>query len=859
MRWHRTRSLAGFGLVLLALWCLSGGVVRGDGPGQYAVIVGINDYADPAIPDLKYAESDARAMYDTLTDPAIGRFPKGNVTLILGKEATPSKIKAALYKLRGVDKEDLVIVFYSGHGAKEGEEAFWVTQNAEKAALPVTSLTNSDILKRLAQIPSQRLVVLLDCCYAASTVKKSLEDPGKLFGEFAGKGRVTIAGSADKQEALEYEDKKSGVFSYFLVHGLRGAADSNTDGVVTFDEIWAYLGRNVRKASVKQGGLHEPVIITKDGVTPQFLLTLNPAVQELAKGAVAGLRKLFTDNKIKGTHFDVGRAALTTPALDDRAKERRQIFADLVAGKLQPRYLDGLLRELEDKAAQEVPPPPPPTAGKPALAVVPFEVYGHVPVRDAGRILADQLLGWFDDTHTLVDYTQLKHFVAQDRLTMAGLVQELATRGRTKSLTKAVKLRAVRHFVTGTISGSPDGSLMVTAKFVDWQTGTIQGNRVAQIGAQDWASLLKRLPGLAAQLRPGYTPPVAPGPGQLPPIPGKLFARIDYLQEIERKLQELLQDKTEQHPEVKQHRSTLASLGATLMREVKSKVLELQQKDREFQQYFKGSSSERKEIADQLARLNQAVQGILFRTTQTRYVKIPGTASALNTVQIPAGGFLMGAADHDTDAGREEKPQVRVTISRAFYMAQYEVTQEQYQAVMGTNPSEFKSARTSDRNPVHRVSWTHAVEFCKKLSQLTGKTFRLPTEAEWEYACRAGSASIYATGDSTADLKVIGLCSEGWGKTSRPQQVGGLKPNRWGLYDMHGNVAEWCADWFAEKYYRSSDGKDPKGPATGTHRVVRGGSWYTPASYCRSSRRDSYRDFYKDSKTGFRVVMEEDQ
>ena len=470
------------------------GQLAAAGPRRHAVIVGINDYADKAIPDLKYAESDAKAVYATLTDPAVGRFDKSNVTLLLGKAATPSAIKAALYKLRGVDKDDLVVVFYSGHGAKEGDEAFWVTQNADRKALPATSLTNSEIRKYLARIPSQRLVVLLDCCYAASTVKKSLADPKKLFGQFAGKGRVTIAGSSDSQEALEYEDKKSGVFTYFLVQGLGGKADSNSDGVVTFDEIWTYLGHNVRKASVKQGGLHEPVIISDSGVTPQFLLTFNPAVQAAAGDAIAALRKLFAADRITGAQFDMGRKALSEPALDPAAEARREVFVDLAAGRLAPKYLRAALN-----AAMKNAPAPPvaPAGGKPTLAVVPFDVLGTVGAKDAGRIWAERLLPMFAGRYEIVDQAKLKHFLGQDDLTIAGLAQ-LVRAPRSKALSKAVKMRGVRYLVVGTISGSPDGSLSITARLSDWQTGTV--SRIAQIGAKDWSELLLRAPGLGVAL-----------------------------------------------------------------------------------------------------------------------------------------------------------------------------------------------------------------------------------------------------------------------------------------------------------------------------------------------------------------------
>ncbi|MCD6364833.1 MAG: hypothetical protein J7M14_03070, partial [Planctomycetes bacterium] len=410
-------------------------------------------------------------------------------------------------KLRGVDKSDLVVIFYSGHGAKEGDEAFWVTQNADRKALPASSLTNSDIRTYLAKIPSQRLVMLLDCCYAASTVKKSLADPSKLFGDFAGKGRVTIAGSADNQEALEYPDKKAGVFTYFLVGGLRGRADSNADGVVTFEELWGYLGRNVRKASVKQGGLHEPVLISEGGVTPQFLLTFNPAVQAAAKGAVGALRKLFAADRITGAQFDMGRKALSAPAIEPAAQVRRKVFADLAAGRLPPEYLGDILA----RRLRELRPSPPPRAAgvKPTLAVVPFETLGTIGVRDAGKMLAERLLPMFSGEYQLVDQARLKQFLAQDDLTLAGLSGIAAGAPGRKGLSKAVRLRAVRYLVVGSISGSPDGSLSVTARLSDWQTGSIAAGRIAQVGAADWSELCSRLPLLAGRLT-GATVSVTP-------------------------------------------------------------------------------------------------------------------------------------------------------------------------------------------------------------------------------------------------------------------------------------------------------------------------------------------------------------
>ncbi|NOZ56677.1 MAG: caspase family protein [Calditrichaeota bacterium] len=464
-------------------------------PHRYAVVIGINDYADPAIPDLKYAENDAKAIYATLTDPDIGRFPKGNVTMLLGSQATPSNIKAALWKLRGVGKND-VVIFYSGHGAKEGNEAFWVTQNAQISALPATALSNTDIRKYLKIIPSQKLVTFLDCCYAASTVKKSLSDPTKLFGEFAGKGRVTIAGSADNQEAMEMPAAKSGVFTHFLVQALDGKADANEDGVVTFEEVWRYLGNHVRKASVAQGGLHEPVIITESGVTPQFLLTFNPTAKAANDKALITLRKLFAADKITGEQYDTGRAALTSPAIGLEAQARREVFADLAAGKLDPKYLAYVLSE-RIKSARRASAVPPSTSGKPTLAVVPFDVLGSVRVKDAGKILAERLLPMFSEKYQLIDQSQLARFLEQDDLTIAGLVEHL-NRPRSKGLSKAVRMRAVRYLVVGTISGLPDGSLSVTARLSDWQSGSVV--RIAQVRADSWQALEACTASLASKL-----------------------------------------------------------------------------------------------------------------------------------------------------------------------------------------------------------------------------------------------------------------------------------------------------------------------------------------------------------------------
>jgi formylglycine-generating enzyme required for sulfatase activity len=210
----------------------------------------------------------------------------------------------------------------------------------------------------------------------------------------------------------------------------------------------------------------------------------------------------------------------------------------------------------------------------------------------------------------------------------------------------------------------------------------------------------------------------------------------------------------------------------------------------------------------------------------------------LEMVLIPAGEFLMGSSDADASAfgspSTEEKPAHRVRISKPFYLGKYPVTQEQWEAVMGGNPSHFKGPR----NPVENVNWNECRQFLEKLNAKAGTQggkFVLPTEAQWEYACRAGSKTRYYFGDDESDLEKYGWYYANSDRKTHP--VGEKKPNAWGLHDMHGNVWQWCADWYDEKYYAASPANDPSGPAKGLFRAARGGSWLSSSRRCRSADR----------------------
>ena len=238
---------------------------------------------------------------------------------------------------------------------------------------------------------------------------------------------------------------------------------------------------------------------------------------------------------------------------------------------------------------------------------------------------------------------------------------------------------------------------------------------------------------------------------------------------------------------------------------------------------------------------------------------------------VPAGEFMMGSKFSPAQAASKfegkdsnyasEHPRHKVTISEPFYVGVYEVTQSQFAAVMGSEP--WKGKMLTKLGPDYPASWVHwneANEFCSKLSKTLGKKVSLPTEAQWEYACRAGSDTAFCFGDAPSKLS-----DYGWWRgnmvdndkaKSYARKIGSKKPNAWGLYDMHGNVWEWCSDWFDKDFYAGGKKVDPENTKESKNPNVRGGSWYNDPCHLRSAARNSWcAPKYRHYNYGFRVIV----
>ncbi len=286
----------------------------------YAVIIGIGDYQDERIPPLQYTENDAKGLYDVLTDPNYGGIPKDNIQLLLDEKATMTNIKTAIgrWLSQQAKADDMVIVYYSGHGAPEENDKYWVTYEADIDNLYATALSNNEIFNMLNRVRSNRMVTFLDSCYSAATVNKKNQTRGLLvdipWEKFSGEGRVTISASDGKQLSLELESYGHGVFTYYLLEGLKGKADgaagTERDGVVEVEELWNYVKRHVTETARKQGNDQTPVFqgtlaarlpLTYD---LDYLEEKRQQEQLEVREKQTKLQQLFEAGTIRADHFD---------------------------------------------------------------------------------------------------------------------------------------------------------------------------------------------------------------------------------------------------------------------------------------------------------------------------------------------------------------------------------------------------------------------------------------------------------------------------------------------------------------------------------------------------------------------------
>ena len=311
----------------------------------YAVVIGIGSYQDDKIPKLKYTTVDAEEIYDILTDPQYGNFPKDQVKLLIDEQATYYNIKSAIgtWLRRNARKDDTVIIFFAGHGAPEDEKTYWVTYNANIDDLYGTALSNDEIADMLDRVEANKMIAFLDSCYSAATINRTdkkrsimiVKDP---FIKFKGKGRLIISSSDGKEQSLEIEKFSHGVFTYYLMKALKGEADENKDGFIELDEVWDYVKYRVTDTARRYGSTQTPIL---DGsFSAGIVLSKNPErLKELYLEAerekkekelelkIVRLTGLYSKGEITDSQFDKAVRIL-------KSGQKNNLLDNFLSGKI---------------------------------------------------------------------------------------------------------------------------------------------------------------------------------------------------------------------------------------------------------------------------------------------------------------------------------------------------------------------------------------------------------------------------------------------------------------------------------------------------------------------------------------------
>ena len=329
------------------------------GTQRYALVIGIDAYADGGIPDLRNSETNARGVLAVLADPQTGGLPEANVQSLLGAEATAPKIRAALGRLGQVPREATVFVYFAGHGAAAGESAYWVPQDAKASDLPATAIAASEVRRLLEQVPAERILLVMDCFHAPGLGGESGAevDPKVVLARYHGKRHATLGAAGSKEHAIDAQGSWRSVFTHYLVEGLSGQAEADGDGVVALSELATYVGRRVRAEARKRPGLERPVVDLEGVPEPsQFFLTIeqegfrdrlleDEPAQTRRRERLAALTALVAEDRITTEQGQLGRNMLggLEEGFASLELEQRTMFFDLAEGRLDPEHLTGAL------------------------------------------------------------------------------------------------------------------------------------------------------------------------------------------------------------------------------------------------------------------------------------------------------------------------------------------------------------------------------------------------------------------------------------------------------------------------------------------------------------------------------------
>ena len=811
---------------------------------KHALLIGVSRYPATALSPLPAAVNDIRALDQVLAHPEIGGFPTANVTLL----ENPGRVgmETAIERLfAGRDPDDLTLLYFSGHGLKDDTGRLYLATSETRKhpngeLLRTTALPASDIHDNMERSHSQRQVIILDSCFSGVTPNDLLVSDGSsldIQGQLGGRGRAILTAATASRYAFEKEDKKLSLYTQFLIRGIKtGEADHDDNGVVTVGEIHNYAQQQIRAVQPDM----RPRLYPGEGGGDIHVAQVPPA-QRYARAVTRALDNrgniaIAADSNLEDWRNRLGlnTARYTAIESDVTAKhqkafqEKRQKYADTIREVLQAgknfadeaTHLDKHRKELglTEEDAQEI----------------------------QDKVHQEELLGkwgivisiWIIVKKVLDSYV-LK--VVNPIVAIIGLISALLT---------------IYLFInTNPNPGNQGDNQPSPSVASNTNTEIERNNEVAELTNPpvDWAgskSVAKQDDTPGPNLAPSGTPPPRPissdSAAPPPPAPARLIVRSNVSGDtVTIDGQPVGPTGPEPHElPAGPYTVQVEKKGYSRSHAVRGDAYTPYSQPESSRESKFGMHSHAQRGNEERGKAPVPVAGQTFQD------RLKDGALGPRMVVIPAGEFLMGSPLTEKDRDDDEGPQRSVRIAGPFALGVTEVTFADYNRFARASKRKLPNDRGWGRGqrPVINVSWRDAVAYAEWLSDQTGQRYRLPTEAEWEYAARAGTTTPFSTGKciSTDQANYDGNhdyagCGVGTGVYLRKTVPAGTLPaNPWGLHEMHGNVWEWAADCQHSNYKGA--------PADGSawvqekdqncfRRVLRGGSWSDGLWELRSANR----------------------
>ena len=828
---------------------------------KIALLIGVSQYQSDLTP-LPKANKDVQAMQRVLQNPDIAGFERVKPLLDPDAQTMREEIEVIFSELQ---KEDLVLLFFSGHGIKDDRgKLHFATNNTRKNdkgdLIWSTAVAASFIQNLMSQSRCKHQVVLLDCCFSgAFAAGMTAKDMGNvdIKAQLGGEGRAVLTSSTSTQYSFEQQESDLSIYSRYIVEGIAtGAADLNNDGWIEVQELHEYAKGKVQETAP---AMKPEIYAVKEGfkirlaqalITDPKLKYRKEVERYASRGKVPAYGRIILDTLGK----QLGLSAEETAVIEDEVLrpyrerlEHLQRYREAFRAAINDQYpldestaddlkhFQGILglRDEDIKSIEEdVTAQLSQQAETQQQNLVRYRedfikaVEREFPLSDSTRRDLNQL--WQSLNLSQSEVREIEQPIVEQKAReyeqrRAQELEQEKQRSQTSSTESQIRVQEQRSPEENISSNKVNSNHELRTTYSPAQPRRERGTteRNSSTSRRNTRTTTRRI------TRKQFLQWAGWGGGGL--------------------IVTLIASQIFKDPE-----PTPKTPEAITPPESTDKPISESNKDDD---QFAGLPLLKDEF--ETLTVNAKGEEVSRSTHQAKFFKEDlGNGVILEMVSIPAGEFEMGSPSGEKGRAQDEGPQHKVSVP-AFFMGRFVVTQAQYQAVIGSNPSNFQGYK----RPVETVSWHDANKFCQKLKEKTGRNYRLPSEAEWEYACRAGTTTPFHFGATlTSNLaNYIGTSiyqSEPKGEyRQQTTEVGSFPPNAFGLYDMHGNVWEWCLDRWHDNYNSApSDGSAWLSDNDNDSRLLRGGSWITVPRVCRSAFRLRSDPAQRYNRFGLRVL-----